>query len=137
MVGDDGPGPPFIGFIGLAHPSFMPGSVEVGWRLDRAAWGRGYAPEGAAEAVRFGFEELGVGEVVSFTVPQNRNSRRVMEKIGMTHRRERDFHHPDVDPTSHPGLVRHVLYALERGERSPGWSDGPIGSSARADESQR
>jgi RimJ/RimL family protein N-acetyltransferase len=118
-VGGD-PGVPFIGFVGLAPVSFLPGAVEVGWRLARAAWGRGYAPEAAAEAVRFGLEELGLDEIVSFTVPQNRNSRRVMEKVGMTHRPERDFDHPRVDPTTHPQLVRHVLYSVTRADRNRG-----------------
>jgi RimJ/RimL family protein N-acetyltransferase len=57
---------------------------------------------------------------VSFTVPQNRNSRRVMEKVGMTHRPERDFDHPRVDPTTHPQLVRHVLYSVTRADRNRG-----------------
>src|SRR3546814_5641362 len=65
---------PFIGFIGLSVPDFgahflPPGQrvVEIGWRLARAFWGRGYATEGAREALRFGFAELGLAEVVSFT----------------------------------------------------------------------
>ena len=65
-----GSGAPFIGFIGLqpipfeAH--FTP-AVEVGWRLARGHWGRGYAPEGARAAVDFGFDELGLDEIVSMT----------------------------------------------------------------------
>src|SRR3546814_1174041 len=62
---------PFIGFIGLSVPDFgahflPPGQrvVEIGWRLARAFWGRGYATEGAREALRFGFAELGLAEVV-------------------------------------------------------------------------
>lgn len=101
----------FVGYVGLAIPgfdaSFTP-CVEVGWRLDRAHWGRGYAPEGAAEALRFGLEDLGLREVVSFTAVGNTKSRRVMEKIGLTRDPAEDFDHPALPP-GHP-LRRHVLY---------------------------
>lgn len=109
---------PFIGYVGLwPADHVVPGTVvEVGWRLSHDAWGRGYAPEAATEALRFGFDEIGFDEIVSFTVPQNRNSWRVMEKIGLRRRPERDFDHPVVDPVLHPNLVRHVLYAITRHE---------------------
>jgi ribosomal-protein-alanine N-acetyltransferase len=55
------------------------GMVEVGWRLASAQWGAGYATEAAREALRVGFDGLGLDEIVSFTVPQNVRSRRVME----------------------------------------------------------
>ncbi len=106
---------PFIGFVGLLHVSFaahfVP-AVEVGWRLARPFWGRGYASEAAALAVAFGFERLGLEQIVSFTVPANVRSRRVMEKLGMTCAREDDFDHPGL-PEGHP-LRRHVLYRLRR-----------------------
>lgn len=67
-------GAPFIGFVGLAVPGFdapfMP-AVEVGWRLARTFWGRGYATEAARAAVAYGFEELGLDEIVSFTTGAN------------------------------------------------------------------
>lgn len=101
----------FIGFIGLAIPRFdapfMPG-VEVGWRLAHTAWGRGYAPEGAREALRFAFEELALDEVLSFTSVGNAKSRRVMEKLGMTHDPADDFDHPNIAAGS--PIRRHVLY---------------------------
>jgi RimJ/RimL family protein N-acetyltransferase len=78
---------PFIGFVGLSVPSFdapfMP-AVEVGWRLDHGYWGRGYATEAARASLRYGFDVLGLGEIVSFTTENNVRSRRVMERIGMT-----------------------------------------------------
>jgi RimJ/RimL family protein N-acetyltransferase len=105
----------FAGFIGLSIPTFdapfMP-AVEVGWRLAFDCWGRGLATEGARAVVRYGFEELGLDSVVSFTVPENLRSRRVMEKIGMTHDPRDDFDHPLL-PEGHP-LRRHVLYRLTR-----------------------
>ncbi|MGD1106686.1 MAG: GNAT family N-acetyltransferase [Terracidiphilus sp.] len=105
----------FAGFIGLFIPAFdapfMP-SVEVGWRFAFDCWGRGLATEGARAVVRYGFEELGLDSVVSFTVPENLRSRRVMEKIGMTHDPCDDFDHPRL-PEGDP-LRRHVLYRLKR-----------------------
>lgn len=103
----------FIGFIGLNVPSFdapFTPCVEIGWRLARKAWGQGLATEGAHEVLRCGFETLALKEIVSFTVPANVRSRRVMEKIGMTHNQADDFDHPQLPPGN--PLRRHVLYRL-------------------------
>jgi RimJ/RimL family protein N-acetyltransferase len=126
VVGGDGPPAPFIGFVGLAEPAHMPGAVELGWRLARDHWGRGYAPEAARACLRFAVHELGLAEVVSFTSVGNANSRRVMEKIGMTHRPARDFDHPSIDPVARPDLVRHVLYAVAAHDVAAGghWPGG-------------
>lgn len=106
---------PFIGFVGLTVTDHLGGPmVEVGWRLARQHWGRGYATEGAREALRFGFEDLGLPGIVAFTVPQNMRSRRVMEKIGMRRAPWLDFDHPRVDPAAYPHLVRHVVYLATR-----------------------
>jgi RimJ/RimL family protein N-acetyltransferase len=106
---------PFVGFVGLAVPRFdspfMP-CVEIGWRLAAEHWGRGHATEGARAALDFGFQRLSLDEIVSYTVPDNVRSRRVMEKIGMTHRSDEDFDHPLL-PQGHR-LRRHVLYRLAR-----------------------
>lgn len=104
----------FIGCVGLDVPGAdLPCSpcVEIGWRLARAYWGRGYATEAALAALRIGFEQLGVTEVVSFTVPGNARSRAVMVRLGM---REdlKTFDHPRL-PVGHP-LRRHCLYRLSR-----------------------
>lgn len=103
----------FIGFVGLSRPDYvMPFSpfVEIGWRLAAEHWGRGYATEAARECARWAFEDLALDELVSFTVPDNVASRRVMEKIGMRHHPDEDFDHPRV-PAGHR-LRRHVLYRL-------------------------
>jgi len=106
---------PFIGFIFLAVPafeaSFTP-CVEIGWRLARPWWGQGFATEGARAVLAHGFESLKLPEIVSFTVPGNTRSRRVMEKLGMRYSEE--FEHPNLPP-QHP-LCRHVLYRLSRAE---------------------
>lgn len=101
----------FIGFIGPSIPNlevpFMP-CVEIGWRIDAAHWNQGLATEGARAALHYGFETLALREIVAFTVPANLASRRVMEKLGMTHDAADDFDHPRL-PEGHP-LRRHVLY---------------------------
>ena len=109
---------PFIGFVGLAVPSFeahFTPCVEIGWRLACEHWGRGYATESAAAALEFGFSELGLDEIVSFTTRTNQRSMRVMERIGMTRRPEDDFDHPAL-AEDHP-LRRHVLYRTSPGRR--------------------
>jgi RimJ/RimL family protein N-acetyltransferase len=113
-------GSPFVGFIGLAVPSFaahFTPAIEIGWRLAHAVWGLGYATEGARAVVRFAFERLGLAEIVSMTVPANLRSRRVMEKLGMRHDPADDFDHPRI-PDGHR-LQRHVLYRLRRGDPAP------------------
>lgn len=103
----------FAGFVGLAVPRFaahfMP-CVEIGWRLARAYWGKGYATEGARAALAFGFGTLKLAEIVSFTVAANHASRRVMERLGMRRDPADDFDHPTI-AAGNP-LRRHVLYRL-------------------------
>jgi RimJ/RimL family protein N-acetyltransferase len=103
----------FIGFIGLSVPAFdapfMP-AVEIGWRIAFEHWGKGLASEGARAALGFGFNDVGLEQVVSFTAPANLRSRRVMETLGMTHDPRDDFDHPNL-PEGHP-LRRHVLYRI-------------------------
>ena len=105
----------FAGFVGMLVPRFQAHftpAVEVGWRLARQHWGHGYATEAARAGLTFGFEEKRLVEIVSFTVPQNARSRRVMERLGMTRDPEDDFDHPFF-PGGHR-LRRHVLYRLSR-----------------------
>ena len=105
----------FIGFIGLQPPiAQLPCSpcVEVGWRLAQPYWGKGFATEGARAAIRFGFEKLGLDEIVSFTVPANRRSRAVMERLGMLEDKAGAFEHPSIAPGS--PLRLHCLYRLSR-----------------------
>jgi RimJ/RimL family protein N-acetyltransferase len=105
----------FIGFVGLARPdfaaAFMP-CVEIGWRLDHAYWGQGYATEAARLAMSFGFDQLGLTEIVSFTVAINERSRRVMQRLGMQHYSAEDFDHPALPVGDR--LSRHVLYRMSR-----------------------
>ena len=106
---------PFVGYVGLWPADYLAdGMVEVGWRLASGHWGNGYATEAAREALRFGFDEVGLDEIVSFTVPQNVRSRRVMERIGLVRDPAGDFDHPRVDQVAYPQLVAHVFYRLSR-----------------------
>jgi RimJ/RimL family protein N-acetyltransferase len=73
----------FIGYVGLALATFearFTPAVEVGWRLARDYWGRGFATEAARAAVADGFDRVGLEEIVSFTVPANERSWRVMDR---------------------------------------------------------
>jgi uncharacterized protein YaiI (UPF0178 family)/RimJ/RimL family protein N-acetyltransferase len=102
----------FLGAVGLHLVSFeapFTPAVEVMWRLAHAAWGHGYATEGARAALRFAFEQLRLPRVTSFTVPANVRSWAVMERIGMV--RSGTFEHPAL-PEGHP-LRTHVLYTLD------------------------
>lgn len=104
-----------IGFIGLHQveiPGLAPaGTCEVGWRLAQEYWGKGYASEGAAALLAFGFTELGLREVISFAVWSNTRSTAVMERLGMRRDPAAGFDHPEVVD---PDLKRHVLYRLKR-----------------------
>lgn len=104
----------FIGFVGLNIPSEnLPCSpcVEVLWRLARPYWGYGYATEAAVAALRVGFEQLDLQEIVSFAVVGNHRSRAVMERLGMLDTGE-NFEHPDVLESS--PLREHCLYKISR-----------------------
>lgn len=103
----------FIGFVGLMNTPFaahFTPCVEVAWRLAADCWGQGYAIEAARAVCKTGFETIGLHEIVSFTVQDNFRSRRVMERLGMSHSAHDDFDHPRL-PEGHP-LRRHVLYRL-------------------------
>lgn len=97
------------GSAGLAIPDFLPEvlpAVEVGWRFGREHWGRGYATEAGARWVRYGFEEMGLDEIVSIYEPENERSGAVMERLGFTFERE----------TVHPvqGVRLHVTSLTRR-----------------------
>ena len=103
-----------IGFIGLHVATFQAHftpCVEIGWRIAAPYWGKGLATEGSREVIRFAFEWLRLESLVSFTVPENVASRRLMEKLGMTHDPAEDFDHPRLPPGHR--LRRHVLYRLK------------------------
>lgn len=105
----------FIGFVGLNKPdfqaSFMP-AIEIGWRLDHAKWNQGFATEAAKAVLEYGFDEIGLEEIVSFTASINLKSRKIMEKIGMKYDEKYDFIHPKIQPGHR--LAKHVLYRIKK-----------------------
>ena len=98
----------FIGYVGFAHSDFPTPCVEIGWRLDKTAWGKGYATEGARACLSAGFERWGFPEVYAFTSIHNHPSENVMRRIGME--RMGTFEHPHL-PEGH-WLREHVLYRI-------------------------
>ena len=111
---------PFIGFVGLHRVPFdapFTPAVEVGWRLAREHWGYGFVTEAARSAVRYGLEEVGLDEIVSFTNPDNVRSWKVMERLGMIRDPSSDFEHPNV-PTGH-WLRTHIFYRFPPAAPSP------------------
>ena len=110
----------FIGFIGLATPSFemhFTPCTEIGWRLHKNFWKKGYATEGAKAVLNFAFNNLKKKEIVSFTSKLNLPSIAVMERIGMKHDPDDDFEHPKLKET-HP-LKPHVLYRIKKEDWEP------------------
>ncbi|WP_025030329.1 GNAT family N-acetyltransferase [Nitratireductor aquibiodomus] len=108
-----------IGFVGLHRPSGLSnlpkGTIEIGWRLAPEFWGKGYVTEAARAWLAYGFETLGLDEIVSFAVVDNDRSIAVMRRIGMRHDPAGDFNHPGV-PDSHPHLKPHALYRLSQAD---------------------
>lgn len=104
----------FIGFVGLNKPDYqLPFSpcVEIGWRLAKENWNKGYATEAAQEALRFGFKKLELTEIVAFTPVQNIKSETIMKKINMINTNQ-NFMHPKV-PENHI-LSEHLLYKITK-----------------------
>lgn len=104
----------FIGFVGLHIPivklPFSP-CIEIGWRLAKASWGKGYATEAAKAALNIAFEKLKLTEIVSFTAVSNTRSRAVMERLHMENVNQ-NFFHPSVPEGS--AVREHVLYKLSK-----------------------
>ncbi|MFI4976637.1 MAG: GNAT family N-acetyltransferase [Caulobacterales bacterium] len=119
------------GFVGRICVRRMPmewehpfsGQVEVGWGLARRAWGHGYASEGAAALLAWGFATLGVAEIFSFTADTNARSEAVMRRLGLTRAPDRDFDHPAL-AHDHP-LRSHIVYVAHPPSPSRGGKSDP------------
>ena len=102
----------FIGFIGINFSRVgldIEPCVEIGWRLKKEFWGKGYATEGARAVLRHAFEVLNIDRIYSFTAVINTPSEKVMKRLGMT--KSGCFLHPSLDK-NHP-LCEHVLYFID------------------------
>jgi RimJ/RimL family protein N-acetyltransferase len=102
-----------LGFCGLlpAKPP-IEGEIEIGWRLAREAWGHGYALEAAQASLGWGWSNLDVPSIVAITVPANRRSWGLMERLGMVRVPDGDFDHPDL--AEDEPLRRHITYRIAR-----------------------
>ena len=104
----------FIGFVGLNEPDYelpVKPCIEIGWRLAKDYWGRGYATEAAQRCLAFAFKELKLNNVYSFASVGNEKSWKVMQRIGMTNT-GKNFEHPHI-PEGH-NLREHVLYKISK-----------------------
>ena len=109
----------FVGFVGLNSPrvglKFEP-CVEIGWRLKRQHWGKGYAGEGARAVLTYAFDVLSIDRVYSFTATINTRSERLMTRLGMS--KLENFFHPSLDRGHR--LCEHVLYCIDHpGSKDP------------------
>ena len=107
----------FLGFIGMLPlnidiPGLPAPIIEIGWRLKQSVWKRGLATEGAQAVLNFAFNTQNLDTLYAYTAVNNLPSRRVMEKLGLTHQPHLDFDHPRI-PEGNP-LRRHVLYRILR-----------------------
>ncbi len=103
----------FMGFVGISQQdisglAFMP-CHEIGWRLDKKYWGHGYATEAAMVVLAYGLQDLGIGQIFSFTAKTNTPSINVMRKIGLRERPELAFEHPKIE-AGNP-VKSHVVYS--------------------------
>ena len=110
---DDGQ---FLGFCGLKiapeHIAGIEGAIEIGWRLRRDAWGKGYAREAAQASLGWGWANLPVDRIIAITTPANSRSWGLMLRLGMVRRHDLDFAHPALaadDP-----LSAHVTHEIVR-----------------------
>ncbi len=105
-----------MGFIGLAYQEykteFTP-AIDIGWRLKKEYWGKGYATEGAIRCLRFAFEERNISKVIAACILQNKPSEKVMQKIGME--KQGKFHHPRLE--AYPDIQECVWYSKENESR--------------------
>jgi ribosomal-protein-alanine N-acetyltransferase len=103
----------FIGFVGLHNTTYeIPKApfVEVGWRLDKKFWSKGFAREAAEAAIDFAFNSLNLNEVYSFTSLLNKRSIALMKRLNMNDTLN-NFKHPKI-PEDHI-LTEHVLYKIK------------------------
>jgi RimJ/RimL family protein N-acetyltransferase len=108
-------GPELIGSCGVRVAHDYPetpvdGMCELGWRIAEAHWRQGYASEAAEAAIAWTWANTDAQELTAWTTPDNYRSWGLMERLGMTRRRDLGFIDPDG---SNPG-VELFVYMLER-----------------------
>jgi RimJ/RimL family protein N-acetyltransferase len=121
-------------FLGWFH--FRPGpdaditNIDLGYRLRRSAWNKGYATEGSRALINMGFSDLSVQRVYGHTMTVNTASRRVLEKCGLTLVRTTPYDGPDVIEGSEHGEVE---YALTKPEWEARTADAREADARKAD----
>ena len=103
----------FIGFVGLGKQSYKTKytpAIDIGWRLKRSAWGNGYATEGAKKCLEYAFINLKINSIISVCTEKNKNSEKVMQKIGM--QKIGFFNHPKLK--DYPKLEKCICYKIVR-----------------------
>jgi len=101
----------FIGMIGIALQEYITEftpAIDIGWRLKRSAWGKGYATEGAKRCINYAFDELEISRIISVCTINNTKSEHVMKKIGM--KKIGEFNHPDM--INYPAYQEHICYEI-------------------------
>ena len=106
----------FLGFCGIKIAndpnSPLQGEYEMGWRLREDAWGQGYGAEAARATIAFAFNHLGAKRVIAVTIPQNENSWRLMERLGLRRMRRYDY----WEEVPGIGRVDAIVYMLTRAQ---------------------
>ena len=105
----------FVGFTGLKNLEidvpFAP-AVELAWRIDYEYWGKGYGSEAAKAVMEYAFNDLGMKELIAFTVYDNERTIHLMDKLGFEYQEGKDFDYPALKK-GHP-LGRFVLYKAKK-----------------------
>lgn len=109
-----------LGFCGLKRVNApgageLTGQHEIGWRLRPEAWGKGIAKEAAIASLDLAFSRYGAPHVIAMTIPANRSSQGLMERLGMRRREDLDF----VDERFGPEVNPQIVYRIE----APDWPD--------------
>lgn len=102
----------FIGFIGLAYQDFesdFTPATDIGWRLKKSAWGKGFATEGAKRCLAYAFNELNLDRIIATCTLDNSSSENVMKKIGMV--KKGTFDHPKL--TAYPSHQKCIWYEIK------------------------
>ncbi len=101
-----------IGFIGLAYQDYKTEytpETDIGWRLKKSSWGKGYATEGAKRCLDYAFKRLNLKKIIATCTIENKKSENVMKKIGMT--KKGILKHPKL--SDYPEYENCLIYSIE------------------------
>lgn len=102
-----------LGFCGLKRVNSpgagdLTGTPEIGWRLRESAWGKGIAKESAIASLDLAFGKFGYDRVIAMTIPPNRDSSGLMERLGMRRRQDLDFTDERFGPEVNPQIIYEI-----------------------------